>query len=330
MERLYIIAPALIPAAYMLSMFAYFSWKTALSRQPAVDGLNRRKFTNIIGPFLTAYFLWLLNPIERAMKGRIPPNAVTAGSLAFCAIGGAALVGGYLAAAAWAYIAAGALDVLDGRLARATNSCSKAGAFLDSVSDRWGELFIFAGAAWFLRETPWLGAVMLAVSGSLMVSYTRARGEGLGLKLDGGTMQRAERVLIVAVGMLIAAWFGAAEQTASYSTHIIGAALLITGLGSTATSLSRWRTGYLQLEARDATAKAPIQVEPAAPSGHVLIPFESEPSERSKSPNDNGSNGSKVIAPAIVVATKPQSNKEHQPWASAGALESSVQGPARD
>ena len=109
----------------------------------------------------------------------------------------------------WLYAFAGILDVLDGRLARLAGKQTAAGALFDSVSDRWGELFVFAGYAWYLHDSPWLLAVMGAIGGSMMVSYTRARAEGLGVALSGGMMQRAERIVLVAGGTLIAAWYGA-------------------------------------------------------------------------------------------------------------------------
>ena len=82
------------------------------------------------------------------------------------------------------------------------------------MSDRWGELFVFAGYAWLLRDSGWLLAVIAAMGGSLMVSYTRARAEGLGVELAGGMMQRAERIMLVAIGTVIAAWYGDDLETA--------------------------------------------------------------------------------------------------------------------
>ncbi|GAB4528366.1 MAG: hypothetical protein Tsb0020_45540 [Haliangiales bacterium] len=252
MERFYVVAPALIPSAYMIGAFLYYCALSAAGRRPQVDGVSRRKFTDIFGPFLIGYLFWLLRPIERLfVASRVPPNAITMTSMMLCAIAGVAAATGYLATAAWVYIGAGMFDVLDGRLARATNRSSKSGAFLDSVSDRWGELLIFSGYAWLMRDSPWLLAVMLAVAGSMMVSYTRARGEGLGVDLDGGTMQRAERIAIVAIGTLAAAWLQAATNTAGYALHVIGVALLITGVGSVATGLGRWVHGYRALTARE-------------------------------------------------------------------------------
>lgn len=252
MERFYIIAPALVPTAYMLIAFAYFCVRWTLGKRPEVDGADRRKYSEIIGPLLTSYFLWIIRPIERAfIAARISPNALTMVSLVLCAGSGVAVASGYLALSAWCYIFAGTLDVLDGRLARATNQSSEAGAFLDSVADRWGELLVFSGFAWLLHDSAWLFAVLLAVAGSMMVSYTRARGEGLGLKLDGGTMQRAERILIVSVGTVAAALLETASSTAGYGIHLVGVCLLITGLGSTVTSIGRWNDGYRLLKERE-------------------------------------------------------------------------------
>ena len=175
MAHFYIIAPAVVPAAYIVLMFAYFSIRFAMGYRPDIQGVDRRKSSGIIGPLLTSFFLWLIRPVERVfVAAGVSPNLLTGVSMLLCASAGLGAAVGNLPAALWCYIGAGMLDVLDGRLARATNRSSKAGAFLDSVADRWGELFVFAGFAWYLRDTSWLVVVMLAVGGSMMVSYTRA------------------------------------------------------------------------------------------------------------------------------------------------------------
>jgi len=258
LERLIILAPALVLTVLMLSAFGVYCILCSIGRPPQVSGLERRKFSEIIGPFLTRYLLWIIKPVERLFVAfRIHPNVITFTSLLVCAGAGAAIAFGHLATGAWLYILAGTLDVLDGRLARATNQSSNAGAFLDSVADRWGELFVFTGFAWFLRGTFWLPVVMLAIAGSLMVSYTRARGESLGIKLDGGTMQRAERIMLVSIGMLITSWFNAAQDTAEYGPDVIGVALSIVGVASTFTAISRWAQGYRIMKSRERNAEAP-------------------------------------------------------------------------
>jgi CDP-diacylglycerol--glycerol-3-phosphate 3-phosphatidyltransferase len=252
LDRLGILAPGIAILGLILSGFAIYCVLCLVGRPPQVVGLDRRQFSEIVGPFLTRYLLWIIKPVEKVfVKARVSPNALTFASVFVCAGSGAAIAAGLLATGAWLYILAGVLDVMDGRLARATNQSSNAGAFLDSVADRWGELFVFAGFAWFLRDSTWLAVVMLAVGGSLMVSYTRARGEALGVKLDGGTMQRAERILLVSIGTLCTSWFNAADDTAEYGPHVIGVALLMVGVASSATAISRWVQGYRIMTARE-------------------------------------------------------------------------------
>lgn len=255
MERVIILAPALIPVAYFLVALVIYSGLCLIGQRP--DTGERRKHSRFFYFFID-YFLWMLRPVERALlkNPRLTPNHLTFTSLAACASAGIAIATGHMATAGWLYILAGALDVLDGRLARATGHESKAGAFLDSVTDRWCELFVFTGFAWFLHDTGWLFAVMLAAGGSLMVSYTRARGEALGIALDGGAMQRAERIALVSIGTLITAWFNAARDTQEYGIHVIGVALLIVGVGSSATAVSRWIQGYRMLRDSEGQTRA--------------------------------------------------------------------------
>jgi len=109
-----------------------------------------------------------------------------------------------------------------------------------------------------------------------MVSYTRARAEGLGIQLAGGVMQRAERIMLVASGTLIAAWFGADPETVSAVEPILGATMAICGVASTATAINRWMIAYRELVQRHAArAQAEAVTTPIGPSSvpsRVLMP----------------------------------------------------------
>jgi len=227
--------------------FIVYCGLCAAGRPPAIEHV---KHNLVFGPFLARFLVWLIGPLERLLIGRVSPNVVTASSLLLCGITGAAVALGHLPGAVWLYAFAGILDVLDGRLARLANQQTPAGALFDSVSDRWGELFVFAGYVWFLHDSPWLLAVMSAVGGSMMVSYTRARAEGLGIGLAGGVMQRAERIVLVAGGTLIAAWYGGDLDTAALAEPIIGVTMLICGVGSAGTAVHRWIVAYRELARR--------------------------------------------------------------------------------
>ena len=95
-------------------------------------------------------------------------------------------------------LAAGFFDVVDGQVARATQKVSKTGGFLDSVFDKIAEIAIFFGILVGGFAEPYL--VFLAISLSLLVSFTRSRAESLGVKLQGiGIGERAERLLVIAI-----------------------------------------------------------------------------------------------------------------------------------
>jgi phosphatidylglycerophosphate synthase len=245
-ERLVVLAPALIPAAIVLGGFVVYSVLTLIGRRPPKRTIKER---DNAFDYLIHFFLWLIQPIERLIfSSRLTPNHLTLLALVSCVGAGLAIATHHLATAGWLYVVAGGLDILDGRLARAKKISTKSGAFLDSVTDRWGELFVFSGFAWFLRDSYWLLAVLLAMGGSVMVSYTRARGEALSIDLGGGIMQRGERIALVSAATLVTAWFDAVRETQEYGIAVIGVALTITGVLSAGTAVGRWIRGYRELE----------------------------------------------------------------------------------
>src|SRR6476620_1619427 len=100
---------------------------------------------------------------------------------------------------------AGLFDMLDGQVARVGKMSSSFGALLDSVLDRYSELFMFLGICYYLISHHYFISSLLAfigLVGSMMVSYTRARVEGLGIECKGGLMQRPERVVLVGTSAL--------------------------------------------------------------------------------------------------------------------------------
>jgi CDP-diacylglycerol--glycerol-3-phosphate 3-phosphatidyltransferase len=113
--------------------------------------------------------------------------------------------------AAWMVLLAGICDTLDGQIARQAKKNSPFGAFFDSTLDRYSDMFLFIGLAYSsspseaqAQASPWtVVAIVLAIAGSFMVSYTRARAEGLGLQCKAGMMQRPERITLLILGSLL-------------------------------------------------------------------------------------------------------------------------------
>ncbi len=108
--------------------------------------------------------------------------------------------------AGWVIIGFSILDMVDGRMARVGNLSSTFGAFYDSVLDRYSELFTLSGIAFYFIQTGHPVATVitfLSLIGSIMVSYVRARAEGLGLECKVGLMQRPERVVLTSAGAIL-------------------------------------------------------------------------------------------------------------------------------
>jgi phosphatidylinositol phosphate synthase len=155
----------------------------------------------------------------RAMAGlartRVTPDALTALGLSVCAVAAAAVYFEYRNEMLWFWTGAvlfwagSLLDVLDGALARQSGRGTRFGAFLDSTTDRVGEAVMLGAIALvFARDGNEiaLAATFAAMTGSFLVSYTRAKAEALGLKGDVGIGSRAERVSVIVTGLFLAPW----------------------------------------------------------------------------------------------------------------------------
>ena len=151
--------------------------------------------------------------VTRLARTRVSPNALTAAGMLLCTAAAFVIPFEnrneflYYWLAAGLFIVGSILDVLDGALARQSNKATPFGAFLDSLSDRVSEGFVLAAIALvFSRAGDQVGVVfcVAAVAGSFLVSYARAKAELIGLKGDVGIGSRAERVIVIASGLILA------------------------------------------------------------------------------------------------------------------------------
>jgi CDP-diacylglycerol---glycerol-3-phosphate 3-phosphatidyltransferase len=228
--------PTFFAVAALLSL-AFYAW-----RRPAPDRDATRKDAHLlagVADFLVHWLFWLMGPMERALlAGRVSPATINYVGFALGALCGLAFACGWLVTAALALGASGICDTLDGRIARASDRTSRRGAFLDSTLDRFVEVFVLLGLLIHLgaeRHGPLL--VLLALAGSLLVSYTRARGEAYGIVCNRGLMQRAERlVVLIAAALASSGWFRASGVNSRWP--LMGATALIAS-GTLATAVYR-------------------------------------------------------------------------------------------
>ena len=151
----------------------------------------------------------------RAIK--FTPNGITILGFLITVVSAYLVGAGWLLAGGIVFLFAGGLDLIDGALARLTGSVSLFGALLDSVFDRLSEAALFVGLAVYVlredmsddRQVFFITVLLLALIFSQMVSYLRARGEGLGAFTKSGLMTRPERVVLLGAGLIVGQieWF---------------------------------------------------------------------------------------------------------------------------
>ncbi|MBI1223819.1 MAG: CDP-alcohol phosphatidyltransferase family protein [Bacteroidetes bacterium] len=158
----------------------------------------------------------VINPlIELLVRWKVKPNTITTIGLVINTFATVILIFGgeygertdhsYIGWAGVVILFAGLFDMIDGRLARVGHMTSTYGALYDSVLDRYSELIMFLGICWYLvAQSYFLSSLFafIALIGSLMVSYIRARAESLGATADVGIMQRPERIIIIGVSAI--------------------------------------------------------------------------------------------------------------------------------
>jgi phosphatidylglycerophosphate synthase len=247
----------------------------------------------------------VINPLVRLLiRAGLTPNMVTTIGLllnvgvAIIFISGAEEGRrGELSYVGWAgalILFAGLFDMLDGQVARLGNMSSRFGALYDSVLDRYSELILFLGICYYLVAHHYFLSSLFAfigLIGSMMVSYTRARAEGLGIECKDGLMQRPERVIIIGVSALACGiasrliggdfkvvWPGT-NYPAFETISIFTIPLTIMAVLANMTAIGRLRDAKKTLEARDGAASASESASPGnVTNGKTTAPSSKRPS----------------------------------------------------
>ncbi len=228
---------ALLLAAVLLLTMPIFA--LVARRRPVDADVARRPATVLLGYWVRDWLMWVIGPLERGLvRAKISPDVFNYLGVLMGAGAGVAFAWGQLAVGGWLVLLGGAADIFDGRIARAQGVASDRGAFLDSTLDRFAETFTFMGLAVFFAGAPWkTAALALALGSSLLVSYTRAKGDALGVQCRGGVMQRAERLVLLALAALLD---GPVTGQAGWPAgSLLAAAVAIIAVGALATAVYR-------------------------------------------------------------------------------------------
>lgn len=201
-----VLVPLIGLPSFWVASFLVYCVKCAIwgmERTPRIDQLTK---TPWLPRIVMEFGYWMFRiPVRLCILLGITPNMITLGSMVLTVVAATAVGLGHFAFGGWMILFAFTCDAWDGIVARATNTSSPAGEFFDSTIDRYNDLFTFLGFMYYYRNDPlvlpWVAAAMV---GSTVVSYSRAKGDAVGVNANVGYMQRHER----------AVWLGISTATA--------------------------------------------------------------------------------------------------------------------
>ena len=213
----------------------------------------------LLGALERPYYALVRAPVNALIRAGVRPNTITTFGTGLVLLSAVVYGLGHVRLGGLLLLASGIADTLDGQVARAAAMETKFGAFYDSTLDRVGDGATFIGIAVYFMTAPDVAwrvpaviACMVAILASLLVSYARARAEGLGIDCKVGIAQRAERILLLGLVSLL---FGAAARA-----QVLEAAVLVLALASVITVVQRFV--YVYRVASGAELR-PARTEPA-------------------------------------------------------------------
>ncbi len=248
------LVPIVALMAYAVPAFIVFLVRSAMVGVPRTARLDSVPRSPYLPRLIMEYGYWVFDqPVAICRWLGITPDTITYTSIVATLGAAVALGSGRFALGGWLLLFAFALDAWDGILARKTGVASLAGEFLDAVVDRYNDLFALFGLMYYYRNAPLpLGLAALALVGSMLVSYTRAKGEACGVDPNVGYMQRHERAAYLGVFTILApvaaAWLEPGAAHPIY--HLTVAMLAVVALATNVTAVWRARYVLVRLKAK--------------------------------------------------------------------------------
>lgn len=239
-----IIVNCLAVLSFIVFLFVY-------PKKPKDPEIIARMHETFIGLLFREFWYWLNRPvINFFIYFKIKPNTITGISLVLAFVSAYFYYIGNFGLAGWILIISATLDIVDGRVARTTNTVTKSGAYWDSCVDRYSEGVVFLGIALYYQNNfIALLATIVALIGSELVSYTKARGEAIGVTTTRGVMQRAERLFILCIISVLHPFFQVLFKNSSVNPEIVMiGAMIFMAVTTNLTAATRMRIVFREIK----------------------------------------------------------------------------------
>jgi len=196
------IAPIIVINILFAASLIAFALRKDRPEKPAY--LKGRHDSPLLSSFLKEWWFWTTDPVARLLvRLGMSPNLITIIGTLIGVASAIFFANGLFGYAGWIMVFGATFDMFDGRVARLLKLESRSGAFLDSVMDRVSEGAVFLGLIYYFRGSWVLPFAVVGLIGAMLVSYTRARGEGVGVVCKKGYMLRPERIVYIGVSSLL-------------------------------------------------------------------------------------------------------------------------------
>lgn len=259
MDLLLPLLPILVFVSWGLLRFGLFLWRNrGRGGWSDADGGSI-----LLPPPLRQWWIEEIAPVVGWLAGKgVRPDHISIAGAVVSATAAVLLAFGHFVWGGYAMMVGGGCDMLDGRVARAARIQSRRGAYLDSALDRYSDMFVLIGLAVAYRAS-WVALVaLLGLVGTVMVSYARARAEGLGVSCRGGLMQRPERLVVLAFAAILDPVVSYVVNHTVYDFQggvLLPLALVLVTVLSHGTAFARIRTVYRELRAQDVPESSPAK-----------------------------------------------------------------------
>ncbi len=234
-----------------LAVLSFFIFLFIYPKKPKDQEIISRMHETFLGLIFREYWYWVNKPFFNFfIYFKIKPNTITAISLILAFISAYFYYLGNFGLAGWILIVSATLDIVDGRVARMTNTVTKSGAYWDSCVDRYSEGVVFLGIALYYQNNfIALLATIVALIGSELVSYTKARGEAIGITTKRGIMQRAERLSLLCFVSVLHPFFRVIFKNTSVNPEIVMiGAMILMAVATNLTAATRMRIIFQEIK----------------------------------------------------------------------------------
>jgi CDP-diacylglycerol--glycerol-3-phosphate 3-phosphatidyltransferase len=258
------LVPMIALPLFWVVMCVYFCVRSAIFGMPRTARIDKIAKSPYLPRIIMEFGYWMFTlPIAVCLRLGITPNMLTIGSLIVTVAAAVAIGLGHFSVGGWTLFLAFMMDAWDGIVARQTGVSSIAGEFLDATIDRYNDLLGFLGLMYYYRNDPLpLILATLALIGSTLVSYTRAKGEAVGVDPNVGWMQRHERAVYLGISTVLAPVVAAFVEgdVAHPQYHLTILALGIMAFATNTTAI--WRARFVLDGLRKKNPEPQPQPEP--------------------------------------------------------------------